>query len=267
MTLRLRCRSSQFWRRTVLSLRGQSIALGLVLGLVACGDPSRILSPDGVASAPIVAAGRATVSCVVLFGADHSVSSFQCGTPGDGARTDMTTRRVKARLLIGGQNVYVTLGFVNFAYNTTTRLFSFDATLQNLMAQPLGTMNGSTAAPQGTRIFVIAGPTVTSGTGTITIPSDSGTATFTAPNQPYWQYTGVLKPDSTTASSNWKFQLPPNTGGIQFAVEVSAPIPAEHSVLRWEVLRQGLSDSSYNGTWRGSSTNIYAVGNGSTVAT
>jgi hypothetical protein len=182
--------------------------------------------------------------------------------------TDITARRVTAQLLIGGQNVYVTLGFGTFAYNTSTNVFSMNVSIQDLMTQPLGTTDGVTTAAQGTRIFVLAGPTVTSGTGAITIPSgtDSGTATFTAPNQPYWQYDAMIKPDSTSPVSNWKFQLPAETDGIQFEVEVSAPIPAESSVLRWVVLRQGLSDSSYNAVWQQSSSNIYAVGNGSTVA-
>ncbi|HWZ60203.1 MAG TPA: hypothetical protein VNW46_14595 [Gemmatimonadaceae bacterium] len=205
--------------------------------------------------------------CVVQFGAQHTVSSFQCAGQGDATTTDLTTHRVKARLLIGGQNVYVTLGASGFLYNATTGLFSFNVTIQNLMAQPLGTANGTTAALQGTRIFVIAGPTVTSGaSGAATVASDSGTAMFTAPNQPYWQYNGILKPDSTSAPSNWKFQLPVGAAGFQFEVEVSAPIPAENSVLRWLVLRQGLSDSTYNGTWLNTPTDIYAVGTGTTVA-
>jgi hypothetical protein len=225
------------------------------------------LAPTLTSSGATASTGRAAVHCVVQFGAEHTVSSFQCAGQGDATTTDLTTHRVKARLLIGGQNVYVTLGASAFLYNATTRLFSFNVTIQNLMAQPLGTANGAAAAGQGTRIFVIAGPSVMAGgSGTVTIPSDSGTATFTAPNQPYWQYNGILKPDSTSAPSNWKFQLPVGAPGIEFEVEVSAPIPAENSVLRWLVLRQGLTDSTYNGTWRNGSSDIYAVGNGTTVA-
>jgi hypothetical protein len=249
----------------VSQIRARMVLMSLVLVVSACGDPSRILSPDATNATP-KAAGFGKVSCVVNFTPAHAVSSAQCSTPDATEATDMTANRVQERLVIGGQNVYVTIGFSNFAYNSATNLFSLNVTVQNLMAQPLGTTDGVTAATQGTRIFVVGGPSVTSGSGTITIPSDSGTATFTAPNQIYWQYDGILKPDSISKPSNWKFVLPSQTSGIQFVVEVSAPIPAEASVLRWTTLRQGLSDSSYNGVWQQSSSNIYAVGNGSTVA-
>jgi hypothetical protein len=248
----------------VSHIQGRLAVLGLLLGLVACGDPSNILAPKSSENANVLS--HSAVSCVAQFGASHSASSLECGNVGE-AKTDMTKGTLKARLLIGGQNVYVVLAAGNYGYNTTTNVFSFDVTIQNLMSQPLGTTDGKTAAGQGTRIFVMTFPTVTGGTmGPVTLPADSGSAQFTAPNQPYWQYDGILRPDSTSAPSNWKFQVPAGAAGIQFAVEVAAPIPAESSVLRWEVLRQGLSDSSYNAVWQQSSSNIYAVGNGSTVA-
>ncbi|HEY5010159.1 MAG TPA: hypothetical protein VIH73_03320, partial [Acidimicrobiales bacterium] len=178
--------------------------------------------------------------------------------------TDMTTRSLRTRLLIGGQNVYVTLAFTNIVFNTATGSFTFNTTVQNLMTQPLGTSNGTTAT--NTRIFVSTYPTVTSGVfGKITIVGDS-LGTFTAPNQPYWLYPGMIMTNATSVPANWKFQLPVGAQGLQFAVEVSAAIPAENSVLRWLVLRQGLTDSTFTGAWRFSSSNIYAVGNGATVA-
>jgi hypothetical protein len=246
-------------------IRGHFVLMSLAVVLSACGDPSKMLSPEG-AKTPSSSMDLGRVSCAVALTPAHVVSAFQCGTPESGAMTDMSVgNRVKARLVIGGQNVYVSLAFANFTYAGNT--IAFNTTIQNLMDQPLGTQNGTTAMSQGTRIFVVENPFVTSGgSGAITISGDSGVAEITAPNQIYWQYDGILLPDSVSKPTNWKFTLPTGTTGFNFAVEVTAPIPAENSVLRWVSLRQGLSDSSYNAVWQQSPTNIYAVGNGSTVA-
>jgi hypothetical protein len=251
----------------VSQIRGRIALIGLLSGLAACGDPSRILSPDAPASGA-KATALASVNCTVVFGVNHSVSSFRCANTGDASAsaTDVTTQGMKARVLVGGQYVYITVGFGGFTWTASSNQFAMNVTVQNLMTQPMGTTDGVTAAAGGTKLFVVRGPSVYSGTGTITIPSDSGVGDFTGPNQPYWQYDGIIKTDSVSKSSNWKFDLPSQASGIEFAIEITSPIPAENSVLRWEVLRQGLSDSSYNAVWQQSSSNIYAVGNGSTVA-
>jgi len=171
-------------------------------------------------------------------------------------------------LIVGKQNVYVVLTCSNYAYNSATSVFSFSTTIQNLVAQPLGTTNGTTPTTGptgGTSIFFTSLPTPTSGTGTVTILNDSGSAFFTAPNQPFYKYAAIIQPKATSPASTWEFGLPSTAGGFQFTVEVSAAIPAEQSVLRWLVLRQGLTDSTFNGVWQDTPSDIYAVGNGSTI--
>jgi hypothetical protein len=238
-------------------------------GLAACESSSRMLSPNS--PSPSAATARATLNCVVTFGANRTVSSFKCGAPGQPVATDMLASRAKTavaptsktRLTVGGQNVYVTLAFSGFTF--VANVFAFDATIKNLMTQPLGTTDGVTPTAAGTRAVITTGPSPVTGTGTITPEGDSGTMDLTAPGQPFWQYDAIIQPDSTSPSSNWKFLIPPTAGGITFQVEITGAVPSEASVLRWQVLRQGLTDSTMFGVWRNTSTDIYAVGPGSVL--
>jgi hypothetical protein len=233
-----------------------------VITLAGC-EQSRMLSPSQAAQTA-AATARATLNCTVTFGAARAVSSFRCGIPGQATTIDMLAKgRVTAALApISKTRVTITntsevsLATSNFNYNTTTNIFSFDVTIKNMMTQPLGTTDGVTPTPQGTRAVVVHGPASAGGTGTVTVAADSGTMTLTAPNQPFWQYDAIIRPDSTSPPSNWKFGVPATVTQITFQIEVMGAIPAEASVLRWLVLRQGLTDSTLSGVWRDNSSDI-----------
>jgi len=244
------------------------ILLALAAGLVvaACADSTRPVSP--AAERALASRTRASLTCVVAFGAHRTVSSFRCGPTGQKQSTDMMAGgKAHTRVVVGKQAVYVNLGLSDFAYDSVGDVFSFEATVTNLLTQPLGTTDGTTVDSGGTKVFVTSGPTVTSGTGTVTVLNATGTGDLTAPGQPYFGYDStVIQPDSTSPPKLWQFTLPTTANGFQFQVEVAAPIPAEGSVLRWVVLRQGLTDSTYNGVWRDATGDIYAVGTGSAFA-
>jgi hypothetical protein len=238
-----------------------------VVMLAAC-EQSRMLSPSQAPSA--AATARATLNCTVSFGAAHTVSSFRCGAPGQAPIDMLAKSRVKAALApISKTRVVITstneVSFATSNFSYVANIFSFDATITNLMTQPLGTTDGVNPTPQGTRAVVVHGPAAAGGTGTVTVAADSGTMTLTAANQPFWQYDAIIRPDSTSPPSNWKFGVPSTVTSITFQIEVTAAIPAEASVLRWLVLRQGLTDSTLSGVWRNTSSDIYAVGNGGAV--
>jgi len=251
-------------RTSVLAI--SSIA---VLVLAAC-EQSHMLAPNQAAQAA-GASARATLSCVITFGANHSVSSFLCGPPGQTPTMNMLGKTKARTNVIPKSNARVTLtsstqvgiGFTDFAF--TSGLFTFDGTVTNLTTQQLGTTDGVTPNAQGTRVVITKGPTPIAGAGTIAVLADSGDTDLTAPAQPYYRYDAIIAPDSTSPPEGWAFQIPTTATGIQFQMEVTAAVPAEESVLIWKVLRQGLTDSTLFGAWQNTATNIYAVGKGGSV--
>jgi hypothetical protein len=243
-----------------------------VLSLAAC-ESSHMLAPNQAAvSSGAAQSALVTLSCTVTFTAAHAVSTFKCGTPGQPQSLDMLAKggaraaispTSKARVTFGTQGVGVNLATSDFAY--VGGIFSFDVTVQNLTAQPFGTTDGVDTTATGTRVVVTHGPTSAGGAGTVTVAADSGTMDLTAPGQPFWQYDAIIQPDSVSPPANWKFGVPATVTAITFVVEVTTDVPAEESVLRWLVLRQGMTDSTLYSAWQNTPTNIYAVGKGGSI--
>jgi hypothetical protein len=130
-------------------------------------------------------------------------------------------------IIVGNQGGYVKL--ISSNIGVAAGVFSFDVRLQNLLAQPIGTTNGFSAAAAGSRVFFASGPTVTSGTGTIDFVNGAGfyydgTGTFTASNQPYYQYTQLLNTGDTSAVKRWSLRFDPAVATFAFAVYVSTPV-------------------------------------------
>jgi hypothetical protein len=193
----------------------------------------------------------AIVRCVASI---HSGATVQC------APKSIDRQGVALDVIVGRQNIDVTLAFSGTTYSSGTGVFSTNATVTNLMNQPLGTTNGTTASPNGTRVFFTSGPDVSGGTGTVTLSNADGVGVFTASNQPYFQYSAIIQPSATSATKTWTFQLTSGVTNFTFFVEVDAPMPAEGSIRHWTVLRQGLQNNALTGVWQASPTNVWAVG-------
>jgi hypothetical protein len=129
-----------------------------------------------------------------------------------------------ADLIVGNQNVYVKFSTSNVNYDAGLGRLTFDATLRNLIPQPLGTTDGVTLDPAGVRVFFHAGPSVTGGTGSITVPTPDGTGTFTAAGQPYYQYNAVLDQFELSPVRQWRLDLPATVTSFSFLLYVSAPV-------------------------------------------
>jgi hypothetical protein len=136
---------------------------------------------------------------------------------------------IHADLILGGQNNFIQLGSSNVAYSGD--VFSFDATVKNLIGQKLGTTDGTTLDPTGVRVFFEDLPTATSGTGSIDFvnPAGGGSlvdgyATFTHSNQPYYQYNQILATNQTSAAASWRIHIPATVNTFTFSVYVSAPV-------------------------------------------
>jgi hypothetical protein len=241
----------------------------LALIAVAACEQSHMLAPDTAAEAA-AAAARATLNCVVTFGANHKVSSFLCGPPGQAPTTNMLASHARAVVApISKSRVTLTsssqvaFSFSDFSF--TGGLFSMSTTLTNLTTQALGTADGITPNAQGTRAVIVKGPTPVAGSGTITVLADSGDTDLTAPAQPYYRYDSIIPPTATSAPETWEFNIPTTATGLQFTIQVTAVVAAEESVLVWNVLRQGLTDSTLYSVWQDTPSDIYAVGTGGSV--
>jgi hypothetical protein len=126
------------------------------------------------------------------------------------------------------QTNLITTGRVQFTpsnvfYNPGTGQFTFNATIQNLENQPLGTTDGVTIAPSGIRVFFHSGPTVTGDTGLASVIPD-GFGTFTAAGQPYYQYQQILAQFQTSSARIFTLIMPPTVASFSFQILVSAPV-------------------------------------------
>ncbi len=228
------------WRR--LSLRAcLGGAATLCVSLAACSSDSPVAphaatphtSYQVVAIACAYANGDVAVKCAqyaeassrTLAGAlaelrNHpapSVASLL--RPTGTVRTRMGVRDV----YFGQQGVDVFVAADSVRYDGT--YFRFFATIQNLSTEPLGSADGRTPSSDSIMVFFSQLPTVTSGSGSITVDSVAGYNTFTASNQPYYQYPGLLPSNATSPPVDWVFGLPPTVQAFNFDVDVAAQVP------------------------------------------
>jgi hypothetical protein len=136
-------------------------------------------------------------------------------------------------IIVGGQGVYVQLTSSNVSYSAATEIFQADVTVQNLMSQSLGTLDGSTAT--GVKVFFHTGPDVTSGTGTVTVRNADGTGAFTGSSQPYHEYVEILSTGDISAPKTWEWDVSSTVQTFVFEVYVEADVPPE----AWPGLWQG----------------------------
>jgi len=206
---------------TLRKLRLPAGALLLALASAACSDQAQTPAGPDPAVPPITPSLAAVLECRVDVRANEMVCGEAPSAPG------------VRELIVGGQNTNVRLRNTNNTIVADT--FSFDATMENLIPQPMATSNGTTPTSTGLQIFFYSGPTTTSGTGTVTVANPDGTGTFTGPSQPYHQYAGtmlgsdgILSQFEITSSKRWKFHMPSTVQTFSFTVYVSTAVPFEN---------------------------------------
>jgi hypothetical protein len=150
--------------------------------------------------------------------------------------------------IIGGQNTYVKITTSNVSYDSGTQTFRFDATIQNLLNESIGTPAGGVVAPMGTMVFFTSGPTVTGGSGVITVGNADGTATFTGPSQPYFTYTGILGKDEVSPAKTWELSMPTSVTGFAFNLLIQTEV-APKLVINEMYVNPGGLISDANGEW------------------
>src|SRR5687767_92363 len=148
-------------------------------------------------------------------GSTAAPASLSCG--------NVDVSSVPEGVILGGENTYVRVETANPNYDAGAQLYTADVTLRNLIEQALGTSDGTTLDADGIKIFLQTGPTVTSGTGTITVDAD-GLGTFMATAQPYFQVNQVLDAFEISPVRQWRFEMPPTVIAFDFTVYVWAPV-------------------------------------------
>ncbi|HSY81420.1 MAG TPA: hypothetical protein VK807_06645 [Gemmatimonadaceae bacterium] len=240
-------------------LRTTLVSLVVAASLVACSDNANMVAPHTVSQT----GGRAARSTLYCTATVHP-QMVTCTPVGGAASAEAAARGIRRNVIVGKQNVYVYFATSGYAFNSGTNVFSFNATVQNLMTQPIGTQNGTTVAGGGVDVFFTNGPFVACGSGTVSAVGTS-TGTFTASGQQYYAYNQIIKSDSVSALKQWNFQLSTNVCGFNFFVEVSADMPAEGSVLRWTPIHQGVTGNQLTAVWQDSTDDVFAVGLNGTV--
>ena len=244
-----------------------SAALFVGVGLAACGEGSSLVAPSSTPPE----SSRKTYTCTVIVAppgnpGSPTMSCAPAGTVGAKSAVTKGPSTTTLDLVLGNQGINVSLNFSNFAFNLGSRVFSMNATVTNLLTQPIGTTDGTTTSPTATRVYFTSGPFASGGTGgPITLNNPDGTATFMGQTLPYFQYSPLIKAQATSTAKPWQFGVASTATGFAFQVEVDAAVPAPNSVLRWTVLRQGLQQSQLNAVWQNTASDIWAVGQGSTI--
>ena len=179
---------------------------------------------------------RSTILTALECSADVPARQVTCGTLGD--RTPKAGAAGQPNIIIGGQGVYVTVTTSDVNYDAGTGAFTFNTTIRNLIPQPMGTKDTippiDTQDPKGVRAFFSSGPTVTGGTGAISVVPD-GVDIFTAPDQPYYQYLTILDQFEVTSPKTWQLNMPATVTSFTFVLLVSAEVPRPDGYIDLQV--------------------------------
>src|SRR5437667_423964 len=170
-------------------------AVGLWLG--ACAESSAPTAPKDQFRTELITC-HASVSARTL---DCAASQPQAA------------RGVSFDLVLGGQGALVRLASSGNSYNSGT--FSSNVTLENLIAQVMNSADGTTPDAGGIKVFFNGDPTVTGGTGSVSVANPDGTGTFLGAAEPYFLYSNgaVLASGATTSAKLWQLTLPVGTAG------------------------------------------------------
>jgi len=219
-----------------LALRRGWCAAALPLLAAACTDRTLTLP----AEAPVPEAVK-VAECRVDVAAETMVctATRPAGGGGGAARADK---------FLGWQDVYVRLTSSGTSYDAGTEILSSNVTVQNLVRKTIGTTDGTTVDPL--RVFFSQSPTVTSGTGSVSLANPDGFDAFTASNQPYFSYAEILTPYEVSAAKSWQFSVEPTVGSFVFSVFVSAPM-IDYTGPMLDEVWTGAVDSAWStpGNW------------------
>ena len=197
----------------------------LAVGLISCRDTidpreakplSQVQQQEG--SGPITVL---RLTCTFSF-SNGAQGEVRCGEPGSGMK------RVSRSEILPASSEYAAWLPYHLVKDTVTETWSFHSVVQNLLGQPIGTLDGTTAV--GAKVAVTYGPVASAGTGTVSLLNADGAGTFTAPNQPYFDYPGIVARGSYSTYRTWEVHVPNTVTGVTMGVAISTDFPAEQNV-------------------------------------
>jgi hypothetical protein len=194
------------------------LALAAALGVLSSACTDQLPTVDAVPP-PDGEAVRAGITCTVAVNAGEVRCEPVAGAGG------------VQNIILGGQGTYVRLVSSALAYDSVAGVFSMDVTVQNLLAQQMGTPDGTTVS--GVKVFFERLPAATGGSGDVTVANADGRGGFTGLDQPYFEYPQILEGRGSTQPRSWRFNVPKTVSTFGFAVYVDTKLPAEQGVLRW----------------------------------
>ena len=197
------------------TLRRYPLMIAAVVLAAACTDQP-VTEPEKQSDMELPGARQvvAAVSCTASLEAETVACQLD-----EGVRHS----REPSLAIVGGQGVNVELTSSNVHYDDVNGVFFADVTVQNLMIRPLGTPDGTTVT--GVRVFFHSGPTVTDGSGDVTVRNADGTGSFTGSDQPYHEYAEMLTTGETTEAKTWEWDVPSSVLTFEFEVYVEADRP------------------------------------------
>lgn len=181
-----------------------ALVLTLAVAAAACTDRAQPLAPVP----PPSATAAAHLECRVSV----QEATMEC------ARVEPVSGGYNADRIVGGQDLYVILASSGTAYDPGAQELRSNVTVQNLTQHTIGTLNGISV--DGLKVFFTSEPTVTSGTGTVSVANPDGYDTFTGGAQPYFHYHETLSPYEVSDSRQWVFDAPATVNSFTFSVYV-----------------------------------------------
>lgn len=188
--------------------RKRALFLVGLLAAVSCSDAGSVVGPEPTKPAEPRPSGLQVLDCRVDLRGSPSV---RCDVPQPGTGS-------APGLIVGGQNLYVTLTGTNIVSANDT--LSFDATVRNLIPQALGVDSTGAVHPAGVRVFFQTLPFVSGGTGSVEVANPDGTEVFISDERPYFQYAGGLETGETSEARSWRFAFTPGVTAFSFKVYV-----------------------------------------------
>ena len=194
---------------SIRARRKFAVLSGVFALLAACTDGNPVTSTG---PAPLLPADGAVQTLLCTASRTGTVS---CGTE------DPATSGGISATVVAGQNINVKLTSSNVAYTEEDSIFRFDVTVQNLLDEDMGTLDGVNPHAEGIRVVFAAEPAVTTGSGSATVFGADGTGTFTEGNQHYIQYNTMLAKGEVSAPRTWRLKVDPTVGTFTFRVFVA----------------------------------------------
>jgi hypothetical protein len=126
-----------------------------------------------------------------------------------------------------GTDIAIQFDSVQVTENVLTLVRTLTAwtSVTNMLPEDIGTSDGVTPAANGTRVFFNSGPSTLSGFGVVTIGNATGSGTFTAPDQQYFEYAGIIAPGATSGTMGWQFNSALDVNSFTFGIGVDAIVP------------------------------------------